>query len=84
MSDRFMHVTDQMSAAHFSSDIISFIISLNLCEGNGGVWVQVDNSVEMIAFHLDQPIAAHKPEFVAGTSHSSVEQGFSGELQGSH
>lgn len=49
--------------------------------GDGGVCLQVDNSVEMIAYKLDQPIAAHKPEFVAGNSTSLVEQGFAGELQ---
>ena len=35
----------------------------------------------MIAFHKDRPIAAHKPEFVAGNSDSLVETGFVGELQ---
>ncbi|MEZ0296854.1 MAG: Gfo/Idh/MocA family protein [Candidatus Methylacidiphilales bacterium] len=49
--------------------------------GDGGVCIQVDNSVEMNAWKYDQPIAAHKPEFVAGSSHSSVEMGFVGELQ---
>lgn len=49
--------------------------------GSNGVIVQVDNSVEMIAFHRDVPFAAHKPEFVAGTSQSPVELGFQGELQ---
>ena len=49
--------------------------------GTGGVCAQVDNSVEMTAFHFDQPIAAHKPEFVAGSSNSLVELGFVGELQ---
>jgi predicted dehydrogenase len=49
--------------------------------GDGGVCIQVDNSVEMNAFKFDQPIASHKPEFVAGTSLSAVEQGFAGELQ---
>lgn len=46
-----------------------------------GLLAQVDNSVEMIAFHREQPVAAHKPEFVAGSSHSSTEMGFVGELQ---
>jgi predicted dehydrogenase len=49
--------------------------------GDGGVCIQVDNSVEMNAVKIDQPIASHKPEFVAGTSLSAIEQGFSGELQ---
>jgi virulence factor len=49
--------------------------------GSGGVVVHVDNSVEMIAFQYGRPIAAHKPEFVAGTSNSLVEMGFVGELQ---
>lgn len=49
--------------------------------GSGGVTVKIDNSVEMIAFQKDVPFAAHKPEFVAGSSHSSVEMGFAGELQ---
>ena len=46
-----------------------------------GLCVQVDNSVEMLAFHNDKPVAAHKPNFVAGGSHSSVEMGFVNELQ---
>lgn len=46
-----------------------------------GLCVQVDNSVEMLAFQHDRPVSAHKPEFVAGCSHSSVEMGFAGELQ---
>jgi predicted dehydrogenase len=49
--------------------------------GTEGVCVQVDNSVEMLAFKFDRPIAAHKPEFVAGTSHSLIEMGFVPELQ---
>jgi predicted dehydrogenase len=49
--------------------------------GAGGMCVQIDNSVEMMAFCKDRPIAAHKPEFVSGSSHSSVEMGFVGELQ---
>lgn len=49
--------------------------------GSTGVCVQVDNSVEMIAFEKKVPFAAHKPNFVAGSSHSSVEMGFVGELQ---
>lgn len=51
------------------------------CIGSSGICVQIDNSVEMIAFHKDQPVAAHKPEFVAGNSDSLVETGFVGELQ---
>ncbi len=49
--------------------------------GTEGICVQVDNSVEMVAYHYDQPIASHKPEFVAGNSHSLVEMGFVDELQ---
>jgi predicted dehydrogenase len=49
--------------------------------GDGGVCIEVDNSVEMNAFKLDHPITSHKPEFVAGGSLSAVEQGFAGELQ---
>lgn len=49
--------------------------------GTEGICVQVDNSVEMLAFKKDKPIAAHKPEFAAGGSNSLVEMGFVGELQ---
>lgn len=49
--------------------------------GDGGVCASVDNSVEMIAFHHGTPFAAHKPEFVAGSSDGHVEMGFVGELQ---
>ena len=49
--------------------------------GSRGVCIEIDNSVEMLAFEKDVPFAAHKPEFVAGSSHSSVEMGFTGELQ---
>lgn len=67
-------VTDRMSYQR-GWEIVTAI-------GADGVCIQVDNSVEMIAYKFDQPIAAHKPEFVAGNSQSAVEQGFSGELQG--
>jgi predicted dehydrogenase len=66
-------VTDRMSYSR-GWEVVTAV-------GAGGVCIQVDNSVEMNAFKLDQPIAAHKPEFVAGGSLSAVEQGFSGELQ---
>lgn len=49
--------------------------------GSGGICIQVDNSVEMVAFEKDTPFSAHKPDFVAGNSNSSVEMGFQGELQ---
>jgi predicted dehydrogenase len=66
-------VTDRMSYAR-GWEVVTAV-------GDGGVCIQVDNSVEMSAFKFDQPIAAHKPEFVAGGSLSLVEQGFLGELQ---
>ncbi|MBW3635322.1 MAG: Gfo/Idh/MocA family oxidoreductase [Armatimonadetes bacterium] len=66
-------VTDRMSYAR-GWEVVTAV-------GSGGICIQVDNSVEMNAFKFDQPIAAHKPEFVAGTSMSAAEQGFSGELQ---
>ena len=49
--------------------------------GDGSVCIQIDNSVEMIAFKEGKPFAAHKPDFTTGGSHSSVEMGFVGELQ---
>jgi predicted dehydrogenase len=49
--------------------------------GSNAVCVQVDNSVEMLAFQKDRPFAAHKPEFGAGTSDSQIEMGFVHELQ---
>jgi predicted dehydrogenase len=66
-------VTDRMSYAR-GWEVVTAV-------GDGGVCIQVDNSVEMSAFKFDQPIAAHKPEFVAGGSLSIVEQGFLGEVQ---
>lgn len=66
-------VTDRMSYRRGWEDVT--VIT------TGGLCVQVDNSVDMLAFHLDQPVGAHRPEFVAGNSHSSTEQGFLGELQ---
>lgn len=44
-------------------------------------YIQIDNSVEMMAFKNGVPFAAHKPDFSTGGSHSIVEQGFAGELQ---
>lgn len=49
--------------------------------GDGAVCATVDNSVEMLAFHKGTPIAAHKPDFVAGASDGHVEMGFVGELE---
>lgn len=49
--------------------------------GSQAVCIQVDNSVEMIAFHGDIPFAAHKPEFGAGTSDGQIEMGFAPGLQ---
>lgn len=68
-----MALTDQMTYKRGWEDVTA-ITTKGLC-------VQVDNSVEMLAFHGDQPVGAHKPEFVAGNSHSSVEMGFVPELQ---
>jgi Predicted dehydrogenases and related proteins len=66
-------LTDRMSYARGWEEVTAV--------GGNGVCVQVDNSVEMIAFEKDVPFAAHKPEFVAGSSRSSIETGFVGELQ---
>lgn len=66
-------VTDRMSFAR-GWEVVTAI-------GSGGICIQVDNSVEMNAYRFDEPIAAHKPEFAAGSSSSAIEQGFSGELQ---
>ncbi len=49
--------------------------------GTGSICIQIDNSVEMVAFREGQPFAAHKADFTTGSSHSSVEMGFAGELQ---
>jgi predicted dehydrogenase len=68
-----LSLTDRMSYRR-GWEQVTLVTTTGLC-------VQVDNSVEMIAFQYDQPVAAHKPEFVAGSSHSSVEMGFVGELQ---
>jgi predicted dehydrogenase len=66
-------VTDRMSYAR-GWEVVTAV-------GGGGICLEVDNSVEMNAFKFDEPVAAHKPEFVSGNSMSNVEQGFSGELQ---
>jgi predicted dehydrogenase len=68
-----LSLTDRMSYARAWEEVTAI--------GDGGVCVQVDNSVEMIAFAMEKPIAAHKPNFVAGSSNSAVEQGFVGELR---
>ncbi len=68
-----MALTDRMSYDRGWEEVTAI--------GANGVIVQVDNSVEMIAFQRDVPFAAHKPEFVAGSSQSPVELGFLGELQ---
>lgn len=68
-----LSLTDRMSYARGLEQVTAI--------GTKGVCVQVDNSVEMLAFKKDKPIAAHKPEFVAGTSNSFIEMGFVGELQ---
>jgi predicted dehydrogenase len=68
-----LSLTDRMSYARGWEELTAI--------GTGGVCVQVDNSVEMVAYQFDQPIAAHKPEFVAGNSDSLVEMGFAPELQ---
>jgi predicted dehydrogenase len=49
--------------------------------GSEGVSIQIDNSTEMIAARDNQPFAAHKPDWVSGSSLGSVEQGYFGELQ---
>jgi predicted dehydrogenase len=66
-------LSDRMSYARSWEEVTAI--------GDGGVCIQVDNSVEMIAFALDQPIAAHKPDFVAASTDSPKELGFAGELQ---
>ena len=66
-------LTDRMSYARGWEEVTAV--------GSKGVCIQIDNSVEMIAFEKDVPFAAHKPDFVAGSSRSSVETGFVGELQ---
>lgn len=66
-------LTDRMSYARGWEEVAVF--------GSNGVCIEVDNSVEMLAFEKDVPFAAHKPEFVAGSSHSSIEMGFASELQ---
>jgi predicted dehydrogenase len=68
-----MAMTDRMSYKRGWEDV-TVVTTEGLC-------IQVDNSVEMLAIKHDQPVAGHKPEFVAGSSHSSVEMGFQGELQ---
>ena len=68
-----LSLTDRMSYARGWEELTVI--------GTGGVCVQVDNSVEMVAFKYDQPVGAHKPEFVAGNSDSLVEMGFAPELQ---
>ena len=68
-----MAMTDRMSYKRGWEDV-TVVTTDGLC-------IQVDNSVEMLAIKHDQPVAGHKPEFVAGSSHSSIEMGFLGELQ---
>lgn len=66
-------LTDRMSYARGWEEVTAI--------GSNGVCLQIDNSVEMIAFEKDVPFDAHKPEFVAGSSRSPIETGFVGELQ---
>jgi predicted dehydrogenase len=49
--------------------------------GDGSVCIQIDNSVGMLAFKRGQPCAAHKPDFVTGSSNSLTETGFVDELR---
>ena len=49
--------------------------------GSNGICIQVNNSIEMVALKLYTPFAAHKPDFVAGTSNALVEMGFTPELE---
>ncbi|MFP4058174.1 MAG: Gfo/Idh/MocA family protein [Candidatus Brocadiia bacterium] len=67
----------------------------NLAVSNrvGGCWEEVSlvgsrfarvvvrNSVDMVRYQGDQPVAAHWPSFSHGACDSAVEQGFVGELQ---
>jgi predicted dehydrogenase len=48
--------------------------------GSGGVVIQVDNSVNLIASRFGKPFDGHKPSFTTGSCHSDIEQGFAGEL----
>lgn len=53
--------------------------SLYLC-GTGGIDVQIDNSISLLATHAGHPIDAHWPAFTNGLYFSDIEQGFAGEL----
>jgi predicted dehydrogenase len=66
-------LTDRMSYA-LAWEQVTLMTTEGLC-------VQVDNSVEMLAFQYDRPVSAHKPNFVSGSSHSLIEMGFVNELQ---
>ena len=48
---------------------------------NKSTIVQIHGSIDMLAFKEGVPIAAYRPDFAMGRSHSIVEQGFSGEIQ---
>ncbi len=65
-------VTDRMKGRNWES--VSLV-------GSNGVSVQLENSTEMVAAQHNQPFAAHKPDWVSGSSLGGVEQGYSGELQ---
>jgi UDP-N-acetylglucosamine 3-dehydrogenase len=49
--------------------------------GSEGVAIQLDNSTELVASKHNQPFAAHRPDWVSGSSLGSVEQGYLGEIQ---
>jgi predicted dehydrogenase len=49
--------------------------------GTGGVRVEVDRSLDMVAYKDQQPFEIHRPEFASGSFQGGVEQGFVGELQ---
>jgi predicted dehydrogenase len=49
--------------------------------GSEKATVRVRNSMFMEAHRIDQPFAAHLPEFCSGARTSAIEQGFAPELQ---
>jgi predicted dehydrogenase len=68
-----MTLTDRVNGPRKTENVTIFT--------NDSTLIHITDALEMRAYHKGVPFAAHMPDFSTGSSHSSVEQGFAGELQ---
>lgn len=68
-----MTLTDRVNGPRKTEDVTIFT--------NDSTLIHIKDAMQMTAYHRGVPFAAHMPDFSTGSSHSSVEQGFAGEMQ---